>query len=170
MLTISRKQAKELNLKRYFTGIPCKNGHISERVISGDCIMCNTTRYSSFSNSNKDRLKSKQKAYREVHKAKRKIVSKAYNKLYKIRNRPTFNFYNSMRRTRKLNATPKWANLGKIREIYEGCPKGKTVDHIIPLKGVNEDNIHIVCGLHVESNLQYLTPSENSTKTNKYLI
>ena len=38
---ISRKQAKELNLKSYFTGKPCKYAHINERyVIGGLCIDC----------------------------------------------------------------------------------------------------------------------------------
>lgn len=43
---ISKEQALTLGLKRYFTGIPCKNGHISERFShrknkpSGPCIKC----------------------------------------------------------------------------------------------------------------------------------
>lgn len=38
---ISRAQAKELGLKRYFTGKPCKRGHISlRRATSGQCIEC----------------------------------------------------------------------------------------------------------------------------------
>ncbi len=37
---ISRKEAKEQGLKRYFTGKPCKHGHISERYIGGSCVEC----------------------------------------------------------------------------------------------------------------------------------
>lgn len=62
----------------------------------------------------------------------------------------------------QIKRTPKWANLNKIREIYELCPSGYHVDHIIPLRGSN------VSGLHVEWNLQYLTPSENCSKGNKF--
>lgn len=37
----SRKEAKELGLKRYFTGKPCKHGHVAERVSSnGKCVDC----------------------------------------------------------------------------------------------------------------------------------
>ena len=47
------------------------------------------------------------------------------------------------------------ANKDLIQTIYENCPEGHEVDHIIPLaKG----------GLHHESNLQYLTIKENRSK------
>ena len=38
------------------------------------------------------------------------------------------------------------------------------VDHIIPLQGEN------VCGLHVDYNLQYLTPEENGKKGNRLYV
>jgi hypothetical protein len=66
------------------------------------------------------------------------------------------------RRADKLNRTPKWADLEAIKQFYLNCPKGKVVDHIVPLRG------KIISGLHVLSNLQYLTHSENSKKHNKY--
>lgn len=72
-------------------------------------------------------------------------------------------FHCAKRKAQKLNATPPWANLEKIREIYKSCPKNQQVDHIIPL--IND----MVCGLHVESNLQYLTKPENLSKSNKFI-
>ena len=62
----------------------------------------------------------------------------------------------------KIQRTPKWSNLEEIKIIYENCPDGYEVDHIVPLKGKN------VCGLHVEHNLQYLTKIENQRKYNKF--
>lgn len=70
--------------------------------------------------------------------------------------------YEAIHRASKLNATPVWANLSRIKEIYETCPVGSHVDHIIPL-------IHpLVCGLHVHENLQHLTAEENLKKSNKF--
>lgn len=34
---ISREEARERGLKRYFTGTPCKHGHISERYVGNRC-------------------------------------------------------------------------------------------------------------------------------------
>ncbi len=65
-------------------------------------------------------------------------------------------------RAAKLQRTPAWANLDKIRQIYDNCPEGHHVDHIIPLNGIN------ICGLHVEYNLQYLPAKENCSKGNKF--
>jgi hypothetical protein len=64
-------------------------------------------------------------------------------------------------------ATPKWADLDKIREIYDECRRiteetgiPHHVDHIEPLRGADR------CGLHVENNLRIVTATENLKKGN----
>lgn len=84
------------------------------------------------------------------------------DKNYYINNRNEFKARNAQRRAAKIHATVGWADLSKIKQIYLDCPEGYHVDHIIPLQG------ELVCGLHVESNLQYLTPFENYSKGNKF--
>jgi len=88
---------------------------------------------------------------------------KDYSKSWIEKNRGYKNYLNNKRRADKLEATPKWANLSKIRFIYENRPEGFHVDHIVPLKGKE------VCGLHVHWNLQYLTAEDNLKKGNKLL-
>ncbi len=69
----------------------------------------------------------------------------------------------------KKEATPKWANMEKVRAIYDRAAELTLttgilheVDHIIPLRHP------LVCGLHVETNLQVLTQIENRKKSNKF--
>jgi hypothetical protein len=72
------------------------------------------------------------------------------------------NFATIKRQKRTKRATPNWVNLRELKTIYENCPIGYEVDHIIPLQ--NE----LVCGLHVPWNLQYLTVFKNRSKNNKF--
>ena len=74
----------------------------------------------------------------------------------------------SATRSRKLNATPKWANADKILDFYIQARKLTeeqgtkfSVDHIVPLKS------KLVCGFHVEHNLQVIPFSQNSAKGNR---
>jgi len=73
------------------------------------------------------------------------------------------------RRSAKRKATPKWADLEKIKTVYSDAAfisyvTGVThhVDHVIPLRGRN------VCGLHVENNLQILSWEANLQKGVRY--
>ena len=71
--------------------------------------------------------------------------------------------YKAARRARKIKATPIWADHNLIKDIYaEAVYQGMHVDHAIPLKH------KLVCGLHVEHNLQLLTASENLKKHNSF--
>ena len=101
--------------------------------------------------------------YLKEYRLKNKEKAKEYKRLYSLNNRNLINANTAKRRAFKLNATPKFANLNRIKEIYKNCPKGFHVDHIIPL------NNKLVCGLHVEWNLQYLPAKENLSKSNKLM-
>lgn len=80
---------------------------------------------------------------------------------YQVENSNLFKNYTAERRALVLQRSMGWGQEG-IKEFYMNCPKGYHVDHIIPLKGVN------ICGLHVYSNLQYLTEKDNLKKKNTY--
>jgi hypothetical protein len=73
------------------------------------------------------------------------------------------------RQCRKIRATPFWAELDAIREVYELSAALTRVsgiryhvDHIVPLKS------HLVCGLHCLANLQILPAAENIRKRNHH--
>jgi hypothetical protein len=63
--------------------------------------------------------------------------------------------------SRSLRVVP-WTEKEAIQAFYDNCPNDCHVDHVIPLLG------QYVSGLHVLSNLQYLTKEENLKKSNKY--
>ena len=96
--------------------------------------------------------------YRDINSDKVKAGKAKHQK----DNPEQYAFATAKRRAAKKQAIPTWADLNKIREIYENCPEGHHVDHWAPLQS------DVVCGLHVESNLQYLKASENISKGNNF--
>jgi hypothetical protein len=108
---------------------------------------------------NKERINNYILQYRLNNKTQ---ISKK-TKSYYLKNLHIFKALNAKRRATQLNATPKFANINKIKTIYKNCPKGFHVDHIVPLTS------KLVCGLHVEWNLQYLPAKENLSKSNKLM-
>jgi len=75
------------------------------------------------------------------------------------------------RKAMKLQRTPAWADMAAIRDFYkealqltEQTGVKYVVDHIIPLQG------RLVCGLHVQNNLQVITSVENCQKHNHFEI
>ncbi|KKM73655.1 hypothetical protein LCGC14_1408260 [marine sediment metagenome] len=91
---------------------------------------------------------------------------KVYMLRYSQENRPKLNAWAAKRRAALLQRTPRWLTpeqLQQIENFYINCPKGMTVDHIIPLQG------EYVSGLHHPDNLQYLSPKENSIKGHRCL-
>ena len=106
------------------------------------------------------------------YKKKNKTKVNQHTKKYKKKNKVKIRALNAQRRAAKLKRTPKWLtkeDFAKIERIYKKA-QDKTkllgekyhVDHIYPLQGKK------VSGLHVPSNLQILTASENSKKNNRY--
>jgi hypothetical protein len=71
------------------------------------------------------------------------------------------NAKSARRRATKKNATPLWADLDLIKDVYQEAKYMQMdVDHIYPLAG------KYVCGLHVWDNLQLLPKTQNIKKSN----
>lgn len=129
---------------------------------------------------NKDRLREKMSLYYESNKEEIKNRSSlwAINNSDRVKhNQSEYRIKNSIKRCEQSakrrsaipSSTPTWANEFFLREAYSLARlRTKTlgfkwhVDHIVPL------NSKIVCGLHVEYNLQVIPGAENLSKGNRH--
>jgi 5-methylcytosine-specific restriction endonuclease McrA len=186
----TRKEAKEQGAKYYYTGEPCKHGHVALRKTKGSCVEClkiewekgNQTRSEYFKAYNEsDAGKKAKKDYYERNKEAVIARSNArpleerrnHREKYKKQNPDLYKALVSVRKRRHKNATPSWVTAEQklaIRKLYLQAMEltritGEryVVDHIIPL--INP----AVCGLHVPWNLRVITQEENLKKSNKLL-
>lgn len=85
------------------------------------------------------------------------------SRIWREKNKDYDAFRASYRRLCKRQACPSWVNKDDLLDIYkEAYYFGLEVDHIVPIIS------DLVCGLHVPSNLQLLTKSENARKGNRH--
>lgn len=184
----TRAEAKAAGAAYYFTGQPCKHGHVAPRKTKGACVEClklewergNQTRAEYFRAYNKS--EAGQKAKRDYYEKNREtVIARAqsrdttkvtqYKTAYKERNPDLYKELVSLRRRRFRLATPKWLTAEhkmEIRlkyrlaiELSRRTGVRHAVDHIVPLQGEE------VCGLHVPWNLEVVTQEENLKKSNK---
>ena len=184
----TREEAKKTGSKYYFTGKPCKYGHVALRKTKGACVDClkvewakgNETRSEYFKQYNQS--EASQKAKKEYYERnKEQVIARAaarpvdqrrlHREKYKSQNPELYKAFTSVRRRRHKNATPKWITADqkldmrmlylKAQELTKMTGERYVVDHIIPL--ISPD----VCGLHVPWNLRVITQEENLKKSNK---
>lgn len=77
---ISRTEAKAIGLKRYFTGVPCKKGHISERqVCSWGCMACKSEAARDTRLADIDAARARDRERRVLKAEQIKVWHKTYN-------------------------------------------------------------------------------------------
>jgi hypothetical protein len=186
----TRQEAKATGAKYYFTGEPCKHGHIAPRKTKGACVECLKVEWQQAAEKRADYFREYNKREdvkdrkNEWYEANREQVIQAaatrplevkrvYQKAWKERNTVWVRADTKARRRKHRLATPKWLTReqkGQIRELYKiAITMTKTtgeqyvVDHIVPLRS------EFVCGLHVPWNLRVIPRQENLLKSNKLI-
>jgi len=181
----TRKEAKDLGAKYYFTGLSCKHGHIDKReTAKGICVSCRKVEWAKENKRRSllpksDAAKKAAQKYYETHKdivkaraaARPKEEKNRWKKAHKERNKDYYNVLNSLRKRRHKHATPRWLTYFQkqdIKALYAQAVlltkitgERYVVDHIVPLLNPS------VCGLHVPWNLRVITQEENLKKSNK---
>lgn len=190
--------ARAAGAKTYEPGVPCKYGHIAKRsVFNNACRECDALQkkqnrikdpeygkrelarkhrrlesdpekreaylqyFREYNSRYPERRKENRKRWELLNPEKAKQIQTNRRKTsikYKMLNRANASAHNR----RCKHATPPWQTEGELRMIHTLRPSGYTVDHIVPLRHTS------VCGLNARGNLQYLTGSANSTKTNNW--
>lgn len=116
---ISRKEAKALGLKRYFTGESCKHGHVCERLLKGCCVECrrleywknrerNLARHAEWRSNNRMKCREVQKRWREANPE----LKRERSRRYQYENREKVNKYNEARRKKMRIAIAVLERLG----------------------------------------------------------
>ena len=186
----TRQEAKDTGAKYYFTGEPCKHGHIAPRKTKGACVECLKVewrhaaekRADYFREYNKrEYVKDRKNEWYEANKeqviqaaATRPLeVKRVYQKAWKERNTVWVRADTKARRRKHRLATPIWLTQqqkSEMRQLYQiAITMTKTtgeqyvVDHIVPLRS------EVVCGLHVPWNLRVIPRQENLLKSNKLI-
>ena len=184
----SRAEAKAAGAKHYFTGEPCKHGHVAPRKTKGACIEClkvdwekrNVARAEYFKQYNQTEIarEAKRKYYEKnrnavIARAQARPLSekRRWQKAWKDRNQLWVRADTKARRRKHRLATPKWLTRrqkSEIRQLYQiamtmtqTTGEQYVVDHIVPLRS------EFVCGLHVPWNLRVITREENLAKSNQ---
>jgi len=186
----SRAEAKAINAKYYFTGKPCKHGHIAPRKTKGSCVECMKVEWQQAAEKRTDyfvqynkKEEVKEKKHKWYLKNREKVIEAAstrpleakreYQQNWKERNVLWVRADTKARRRKHRQATPLWLTRrqkSEIRQIYQiaitmtqTTGEQYVVDHIVPLRS------DVVCGLHVPWNLRVMTQEENLKKSNKLL-
>jgi hypothetical protein len=186
----TRAEAKAQGAAYYFTGEPCKHGHVAPRKTKGACVEClkaewqqaAETRAEYFREYNKreDVKDSKHAWYQENREqvirsaaTRPAALLKEYRNTWKANNKTQVLADNKVRRRKHRDATPPWLTRrqkSEIRQLYQiaitmtqTTGEQYVVDHIVPLRG------ETVCGLHVPWNLRVITQEENLKKSNKHV-
>lgn len=184
----TRAEAKLVGASHYFTGVPCKHGHVAPRKTKGACVEClradakaslpARAEYFQAYNKSDAGLAAKRRYYLAN---KDKVIARAlttpnevkrqYRKAWKDANALGVKADNSNRKRRHRAATPVWLSREhktEMRRIYQVAieltklsGEKHVVGHIVPIRSP------LVCGLHVPWNLAVVASHHNATKSNK---
>ena len=186
----TRAEAKATGAKHYFTGEPCKHGHVAPRKTKGACIEClkaewvkNGAERADYFIAYNRREEVKDRKNEWYQENRETVINTAatrpahilreYRNPWKANHKTQIRADTKARRRKHRDATPPWLSRkqkSEIRQLYQiamtmtqTTGEQYVVDHIIPLQG------ETVCGLHVPWNLRVITQEENLKKSNKLL-
>lgn len=177
----TRAEAIAAGEKWYFTGKPCKRGHVSKRQVGNkSCWECQKAANAEWESRNVEARTARKRVERaadpELH---RSAARRHYDRNLEVqrarlrgkyaKNKPAYIASSRARKKRLVARTPVWSDIGACEAFYSMAMRATRctgirfeVDHIVPLKGER------VSGLHVPGNLRILSKLENMRKKNRF--
>ena len=154
------------------------------RATGSDCVPCGRIAKAAYKIRHAEKVRAARSIYRKAlhasgaeERASRKAAKaalrvsrrRAARSAWKEKNPGVVNASTAKRFAAKLRATPPWANSFFIEEAYHLAALRSRllgfkwhVDHVVPLRS------KLVCGLHVENNLEVIPARTNMVKNNRY--
>ena len=171
------KTCKKCNQSKPFSAFPpneryaggygtwCKECHrLANREWYLSNAEANKARAAAWRRDNPDAVAAINKRHKDANKVRLAQIHADWAAANKDKRRAT----SAKRKAARLRATPAWADMRAIGEVYAEAMRQqeetgirKHVDHIVPLQS------RLVCGLHVPANLQILDGAENESKRNR---
>lgn len=186
MKLINRKDAKAQTLLRYFTGKPCKYGHVDARLVSnGTCCECNRKHVAKWQKAKPEKAAKNYQKWTAKNPGKAAKRASFWYYANMARHKAAMQTYfaanphlrarlSSKQRASQQKRTPGWLSTDDwwmIDELYAlAALRTKLtgiawhVDHVIPLRGKK------VSGLHVPWNLRVIPAIDNLRKGNRHAI
>lgn len=193
MKIMTRQQAKDAGLSRYFTGKPCKHGHVAERRMSDGCVVCADIYARAWQKAHPEYVKQKSRSYHAENRELKNQKSRAWQKenlekhkaatsAWRLRNQDRVkatkaawrkskadqvNAAQILRYVHKKQRTPLWSDADAVRLIYRAAQIARVT---WPDADVEVDHIIPlrglrVSGLHLHTNLRIVTGTTNRTKS-----
>ena len=191
MRTTSKAEALERGLRHYFTGKPCRNGHIFKRLTStGHCLECGRINRNNYYKRNSAKIIKETRLWESKNKENkskaREYKNKSLKKYWKTSAGKLRRLCSNTSTRLKINKIPKSTRdillytpeefsryLLKdyqFKSVQEAQDKGYCIDHIVPVSYISSiiDDFELAFKMAMDlKNLRLITISENSSKNNK---
>jgi hypothetical protein len=191
----SAKEAKAMGLKHYFTGRPCKAGHVDMRYASTkQCASCLRVWDKAWKAGNPEKCAEMRRNWAAANPERNKAIKSAWSKAnpegqakrsreWFLKNRDKANAataawvkrnpanalaWATKRRMAVMNRVPPWADKSIITSLYKLAKIYRQFGHDVHVDHIIPVRGRLVSGLHVHENLQLISGSENRSKSNTF--
>lgn len=195
MIVVSRAKAKAAGLTRYFTGKPCKHGHVCERFVSNKhCVACDQT----WRAANPEKVRARNARWYEANLEKHRAATASWQRANPEKVREKSARWYAANRERvlakrtgwraanpekaraadaarrraypeKINALNQRRRARKQNALCDCCTSAdfQSVYDLARLAGFEVDHIEPLAlgGKHCRRNLQLMTPEAHKAKT-----